>query len=48
MNLLVQYRIRLLCITTPPVMTFEALNRLSPGVLYSGGVTYNVHRWLSG
>ena len=47
MSLLVQYRIQLLCITTPPVMTFGALNNLSPGVLYSGGGVYNVPRWYS-
>ena len=35
MSLHGQYRIPLLCITT--VITFGALNNLSPGVLYSGG-----------
>ena len=36
MSLLVQYRVPLVCITTPPVVSFGALNNLSPGVLYSG------------
>ena len=42
--ILVQYCIPL-CITTPPVITFRALNNSSPGVLYSGGMIYNVPRW---
>ena len=43
-SLLVQHRIRL-CITTPPVIKFGALNNLSPGVLSSGGVICNIPRW---
>ena len=43
MSLLVEYRMRL-CITTPPVITFGDPNNLSPGVLYSGGVIYDVPR----
>ena len=42
-NLLLQYRIPL-CRTTPPVITFRTLNNLSSGVLYSGGVIYDVPR----
>ena len=30
--------------TTPPAITFGAPKNLSPGVLYSGGVIYNVPR----